>query len=193
MVLPYRLKKWFPLCKMCFAIFDKLYTCLHHFGKGCVGKPMNNTTTAPILHGILHFSFAWFRLKEILDPLDQVLGIPIEAHLVVFKWNVAIKLHWQLACDFFHVPQPAGSSAASPSSFFGYCDPTQQRQEEIHPHPHGKTSADGHGRRAVYTALPCCKVCVANLHSDDGKVASDPGVSHFRLYGRCFFAQGLEF
>lgn len=88
---------------------------------------------------------------------------------------------------FFHVPQPAGSSAASPSSFFGYCDPTQQRQEEIHPHPHGKTSADAHGRRAVYTALPCCKVCVANLHSDDGKVASDPGVSHFRLYGRCFF------
>lgn len=86
---------------MCFAIFDKLYTCLHHFGKGCVGKPMNNTTTAPILHGILHFSFAWFRLKEILDPLDQVLGIPMEAHLVVFKWNVAIKLHWQLACDFF--------------------------------------------------------------------------------------------
>ena len=76
------------------------------------------------------------------------------------------------------MPQPAGSSSApSPSSFLGYCDPTQQQQEEIRRHPHGKTSADAHGRRAVYTALPCCKVCVANLYSDGGKVASDPGVA----------------
>jgi hypothetical protein len=42
---------------------------------------MYNATTAPEFHGFTKFLLARFCMKEVLDPLHQILGVPMEMNL----------------------------------------------------------------------------------------------------------------